>query len=56
MNPEQAAKAAGWRLDPDGAFRHPDEVLEDADNEPASFWYGGDWQMLCAEAGIDYDE
>jgi hypothetical protein len=46
-----AAEAAGWHLDDDGAFRHDEEVLEDG--SPASFWYDGDWQFLCAEAAID---
>jgi hypothetical protein len=49
---EKAAKAEGWRLDADGAFRHPDEVLQDCDNAPASFWYDGDWRKLCEEAAI----
>ena len=48
---EKAARAAGWRLDPDGAFRHGAETL-DCGGE-ASFWYDGNWSMLCSEADID---
>lgn len=50
---ELAAKAKGWRLDPDGAFRNEAECLDDG--SLASFWYDGDWMTLCGEAAIDYE-
>lgn len=50
-NHEMTARAQGWRLDPDGAFRHSAELLDDG--SPASFWYDGDWQFLCSEAAIE---
>ena len=41
---EFEARRKGWRLDPDGAFRHPDE--------DDTYWFLGDWQKLCDEEGI----
>lgn len=54
MTSQEFAQINGWRLDNDGAFRNPTELLDDGSE--ASFWYDGDWDFLCSEAGLELVE